>query len=67
MTEPIAYLNGWRIKQACCLIEKGTAITEAALDVGFGDLSYFSRTFKREMGVSPHTFRRNKVWAGLAK
>ena len=33
-------------------------MTDIALDVGFGDLSNFVRTFRRAAGVSPGEFRR---------
>ena len=32
-------------------------ITEIALDVGFGDLSYFNRVFRRRFGMSPRDVR----------
>jgi AraC-like DNA-binding protein len=33
-------------------------ISEIAFDVGFGDLSYFNRTFRRHYGLSPSEARR---------
>ncbi|HKS60882.1 MAG TPA: helix-turn-helix transcriptional regulator, partial [Xanthobacteraceae bacterium] len=33
-------------------------VTEVALDVGFEDLSNFTRTFRAEFGASPREFRR---------
>lgn len=33
-------------------------ITDIALQVGFGDLSHFEKTFRRVVGVSPRAFRR---------
>jgi len=35
-------------------------ITEIALDVGFGDLSNFIRSFRAEFGVSPSQYRISK-------
>jgi signal transduction histidine kinase/DNA-binding LacI/PurR family transcriptional regulator/AraC-like DNA-binding protein len=56
---PIAYLNRYRIAQAKRLLrESDKAITEIALDVGFSDSGYFSRVFRREVGMSPEAFRR---------
>jgi AraC-like DNA-binding protein len=57
---PIAYLNRYRINQAKVLLsESEKNITEIAMSVGFSDSSYFSRVFRRQVGVSPETFRRN--------
>ena len=33
-------------------------VTEIALDVGFEDLSNFTRTFRAEFGASPREYRR---------
>jgi AraC-like DNA-binding protein len=32
---------------------EGMSVTEAAFECGFESLSYFSRTYKKIMGVSP--------------
>ena len=50
---PFTYLNLLRCKNANRLIENGVSLTEAAYECGFESLSYFSRTYKRLMGVSP--------------
>lgn len=43
------------------LVEKPNhSITEISLDVGFGDLSHFEKTFKRLAGLNPREFRRRK-------
>ncbi len=56
---PIAFLNRYRITQAKRLLkETDRTITEIALDVGFSDSGYFSRVFRREVGLSPEAFRR---------
>jgi hypothetical protein len=36
-------------------------VSDIALDVGFGDLSNFVRTFHRAAGVSPRGFRRSRA------
>jgi AraC-like DNA-binding protein len=36
----------------------GEPITDVALEVGFGDLSNFVRTFHRAAGLSPRRFRQ---------
>ena len=34
------------------------SISSVAFDVGFGDLSYFNRTFRRRYGATPSEIRR---------
>jgi len=56
---PITYLRRYRIRQACQLLrESDQSITQIAQNVGFSDGAYFTRTFLREMGVTPRAFRR---------
>lgn len=56
----IHYVARYRIQEAKQLLNAGTmSITEIALEVGFSDSNYFSRAFRREVGVSPFAFRRN--------
>jgi AraC-like DNA-binding protein len=60
---PHQYLVRCRVRHAARLLAQSAeddqrAITDIALDVGFGDLSNFVRTFHRAAGVSPRAFRR---------
>jgi AraC family transcriptional regulator len=56
---PHQYLIRSRLRRAARLLADDTrSITEVALDVGFGDLSNFVRTFHRAAGMSPRSFRR---------
>ena len=58
-TTPIEYLNRVRIDKACYEMSVGRKnATEAAYDTGFGDLSYFSRTFKKYKGISPSEYKK---------
>ena len=56
---PYRFLVRARIRRA---VERLTltdeAITRIAYDVGFGDLSNFVHTFRRELGCTPSQFRR---------
>jgi len=55
---PIDYLNRFRVVQARHLLDEGGMnITEIMNAVGFRDSSYFSRIFRREVGMSPSAYR----------
>ena len=55
---PHQYLLRSRLRRAARLLaEDAGSITGIALEVGFGDLSNFVRTFHRAAGVSPRAFR----------
>ncbi len=57
---PITYLNRFRVSRARQLLFETTkSITEIALDVGFSDSGYFSRVFRREVGMSPEAYRQS--------
>jgi signal transduction histidine kinase/DNA-binding response OmpR family regulator len=58
---PIAYLNRYRINRARTLLEEGNGpIIEIAHAVGFSDLANFSRTFHREVGMTPNAYRKSR-------
>jgi len=55
---PHQYLVRCRLRRAARLLgESPRSVTDIALEVGFGDLSNFVRTFRRAAGVSPGSFR----------
>ncbi len=49
----LTYANLIRCKHAEQCIVSGMTITEATIECGFESISYFSRTYKKLMGVSP--------------
>jgi len=50
-----------RIQRAAELMrQSAVSVTEAAFVVGFNDLSYFARMFRRQLGVSPSHYRNEK-------
>ena len=57
---PITYIRRYRIREACELLRNSDqSITQVALAVGFSESAHFTRTFQREMQVTPRVFRRN--------
>lgn len=42
------------------LAQPGASVTSVCLEVGFTDLSYFSRVFQKKTGVSPSVFRERQ-------
>jgi YesN/AraC family two-component response regulator len=56
---PWDYLNRYRVKQAKeLLLRTNDSISSVALQVGFDDPAYFSRVFRKQVGVSPSAFRQ---------
>ena len=56
---PHQYLIRSRIRRAARLLgEESRSVTDVAMEVGFGDLSNFVRTFRRAAGVPPASFGR---------
>jgi len=56
---PITYIRRYRIRQACELLRNtDQSITQVAMAVGFSDSAHFTRTFQREMKLTPRAFRR---------
>ncbi|HOT90624.1 MAG TPA: ATP-binding protein [Anaerolineae bacterium] len=56
---PWDYLNRYRVKQAReLLLRTNDSIAVVALKVGFEDPAYFSRVFRKQVGVSPSLFRQ---------
>ncbi len=58
---PVQLLRNMRLKLAADLIQKNNqSITEVMLQVGFSNLSYFSRSFKSFYGVTPKVFQKSR-------
>ena len=55
---PIDYLNYYRVERACYqLLNTDTSITDISYSVGFNDLSYFIKSFKKYKGITPAKYR----------
>ena len=53
----LEYINSLRLEKAAELFEKGeSSVLEVSLAVGFHNLSYFYRVFKRKYGVTPKNY-----------
>ena len=55
---PHAYLTQHRIKRAKAMIEAGQSLADTAIACGFSDQSHLTRTFSRQLGLTPGRFRR---------
>ena len=56
---PIEYINSLRIENACHLmIHSNFSVTDAALESGFNDSSYFTKLFKRHKGITPSEYKK---------
>ena len=59
---PIDYVTTAKINRAKALIRSGLCpISEAARNVGFEDIAYFSRVFKKVVGISPREYKNSSV------
>jgi AraC-like DNA-binding protein len=58
---PMTYLRRYRIRQARELLETtDQSVMQVALAVGFSENAHFTRTFQREVGVTPRAYRSGK-------
>jgi transcriptional regulator GlxA family with amidase domain len=58
---PMQYLARWRMQLAAGLLrDTSRKVAEVALAVGYESEAAFSRAFKREVGLSPGAWRREK-------
>jgi AraC-like DNA-binding protein len=56
----LEYLHEFRIRRICQdLLSTDTPVSELALNLGYGDLGFFHRVFRRHTGCSPTEYRRN--------
>ena len=54
----VQYLKHYRLEKAAALLrETDRTILEIAMETGFDNLSYFTRSFKEKYGISPGKFR----------
>jgi AraC-like DNA-binding protein len=58
---PHAYLTQERIRAARSLLDAGTPLARAAVEVGFADQAHLTRHFRRFVGVPPGRYQRKNV------
>ena len=57
----VEYIRSVRLAHACRLLEEGTlSVSQVAEASGFRDALYFSRVFKKIVGLSPRAYREKK-------
>ncbi|MEY8828184.1 AraC family transcriptional regulator [Sedimentitalea sp. XS_ASV28] len=60
-TTPHAYLTQHRVKRAKDMIMAGSSIADTAIACGFSDQSHLTRTFSRQLGLTPGCFARPAI------
>lgn len=55
----INYINLLRCQNATSLLLDGCSVSVAASEVGFSDISYFTRVFKKTLGILPSQVEEN--------
>lgn len=57
-TAPMSFLTEIRISQSCSMLQGSKlSVSEIAQETGFNDSNYFSRVFRKHLGVTPREFR----------
>ena len=60
---PLQYLQQLRVEQGKDLLKHTRlSVAQIAWDVGYEDAGHFGRLFKRENGVTPAQWRKQKAW-----
>lgn len=60
-TSPVSYITKIRMERAAILLrDLGMTVRECAESVGYRDTNYFCRVFRKENGISPGEYARNK-------
>jgi AraC-like DNA-binding protein len=55
-----SYYQGFRMKEAARLLKVGKlSVTEVGYQLGFTNLSHFSRVFKNHIGMKPKQYSRS--------
>lgn len=58
-TTPIQYVKNLRLDKAAEMLKTtGKTVKETALECGFNDVSYFTKSFRERMGITPREYQR---------
>ncbi|MFN2597769.1 MAG: AraC family transcriptional regulator [Pyrinomonadaceae bacterium] len=60
---PHRYLLGVRLERASRMLRDGVPVTETCFEVGFSNLSHFTRSFRRRFGYAPSSLKPRGVRA----
>ena len=61
-TPPLQYLANLRLHQAASLLKRtDRTVSQIAEDVGFDDVGYMSRCFKKQFGMTPTQLKRENL------
>lgn len=63
-TTPVQYLTSMRLHQAAALLKRtDRSISQIAEEVGFDDVGYLSRCFKKQFGLTPTQLKKQSLAA----
>ncbi|MBQ7319852.1 MAG: AraC family transcriptional regulator [Clostridia bacterium] len=63
-TTPYGYLQSFKLNHAKQLLSRGASVTEACFDSGFSDYSNFIQLFRKQVGLSPLTYKKQQYGNG---
>lgn len=52
------YLTGRKMEAACSMLAQGKSVREAANSLGYQDAYYFSKVFKKKLGMTPSEYKQ---------
>jgi AraC-like DNA-binding protein len=58
VVNPLDFLREFRIKKAAEILKDGTQVSITADQCGFNSVTYFSKCFKDQYGVSPKVYQQ---------
>ena len=68
---PIEYITNYRLQKACyMLVHSKDTISAISQECGLGSSSFFGKTFREHMGMTPMEYRKNGgivIYKGIKK